>query len=99
MLEKAFEDEGGGDLVEDGLALLAAEEAYANRAYPGTDIPITLPTPRADANYGVVAVCQGVTNISAFDITNKTTTGFHLVAIGSLTAADVILFTVGEITP
>lgn len=64
-----------------------------------TDIPITLPTVRADANYGVVAVCQGVTNISAFDITNKTTTGFHLVAIGSLTAADVILFTVGEITP
>lgn len=64
-----------------------------------TDIPITLPTPRADANYGVVAVCQGVTNISAFDITNKTNTGFRLVAIGSLMLADVILFTVGEITP
>lgn len=64
-----------------------------------TDIPITLPAPRADTNYGVVAVCQGVTNIAAFDITTKTTTGFHLVTTGKLTTNDVILFIVGEITP
>jgi len=63
-----------------------------------TDIPITLPAPRADANYGVGPHCQSVTNIAAFDITNKTTTGFNLVVTGKLTAGDVILFIVGELT-
>jgi hypothetical protein len=64
-----------------------------------TDIAITLPTPRADANYGVQPCCQGVTNISAFDIENKTTTGFDLITVGRLQANDVILFVIGELTP
>jgi hypothetical protein len=62
-----------------------------------TDIPITLPAPRANANYGVGPHCQGVLNIAAFDIENKTITGFNLIVTGSLTLNDVILFIVGQL--
>jgi len=63
-----------------------------------SEIDITIPTPMADANYGVVATCQGVVNVAAFDVASKTPTGFTLIATGNLQAADVVMIYVGPLT-
>ena len=63
-----------------------------------SEIAITIPTPMADANYGVGATCQGVVNVAAFDVVSKTPTGFTLIATGNLQAADVVTFYVGPLT-
>lgn len=63
-----------------------------------SEIAITLPTAMADANYGVVATCQGVANVAAFDVTTRTSTDFVLVATGDLQAGDVVMIYAGPLT-
>jgi len=59
-----------------------------------SEIMITLPLVRADANYVVITNCQGVINIVATDVVNKTNTDFLLVATGDLQAGDIVAFVV-----
>lgn len=65
-----------------------------------SEIEVSLPTAMADTSYGVVAQCQGVTNIVAVDVpdASKTTAQFTVIATGDLTTGDRILFMVGALT-
>jgi len=65
-----------------------------------SELTIALSTPQPDANYAVVATCQGVTGIVAWDVPNvtKTTTQFVAIATGKLVAGDVVVFFVSPFT-
>lgn len=65
-----------------------------------SELTIALSTPLPDANYGVVATCQGVQRIAAWDVPNasKTTTQFIAIATGHLEAGDVVTFFVSPFT-
>lgn len=65
-----------------------------------SEIDVTLPSAMADTSYGVIAQCQGTTNIAGLDVpdASKTTTQFTVVATGNLTIGDRLLFMVGELT-
>lgn len=63
-----------------------------------SEIVITLPAAQPDASYGVVATCQGVLQINAFDVTGRTPTQFTLVGTGDLQAGDVVVLYVSPLT-
>ncbi len=65
-----------------------------------SELTIPLSTPMSDTNYGVVATCQGVGRIPAWDVpnTSKTTTQFVAIATGHLEAGDVVVFFVSPLT-
>jgi len=65
-----------------------------------SQLTILLSPPLSDANYGVVATCQGAQRIVAWDVPNasKTTTQFVAIATGHLEAGDVVVFFVSPLT-
>lgn len=63
-----------------------------------SEITITLPIARADANYVVMVNAQNVLNVFAPDVTTKTNTNFLFIATGDLNAGDVIAFLVVPLT-
>jgi hypothetical protein len=65
-----------------------------------SEIAIALPVAQPDASYGVVATCQGVASIAAFDVAaaSRTPTGFVLSVTGDLQAGDVVTFYVSPLT-
>ncbi len=86
---------GGG-----GTTLQIFEYVVTGAESDLSEIVVTLPTPALDTSYGVVAQCQGVQQIVAFDVpdANKTTTHFTAIATGDLITGDRILFVVGAFT-
>lgn len=85
---------GGGGGGGGGTAFV-----YTATGLEGSSFTVTMPTPRADTGYGVIAMGNGMARLLVFDCPSSsfTITNFTCNASGNLTASDTILFVVFEL--
>ncbi len=73
---------------------------YVATGAEGSDFIINLPATRPDVNYNAVVNGGGLANLLDFETVaaDNTTTQIHVISSGVLTAADVLLVTVDQLT-
>lgn len=97
VVNVGFADVGQGGGGSTGATILAFTYTVTGDEPDLSEITITMPVEQ-ESDYIVVPTCQGVTNIAAFDVTDKSPTTFVMHTTGALTAGDIIAFLVTPVT-